>query len=132
MNEKHWPAVITSRNRQFPQTLSGSRKYGIAYGRRDQGHGGFADAARSFIALDEVHVEFGQLVVAQHAIVVEVGLPHLAAGYRHLAAVAEASASDRAAAARRLMGVCGFPSTWGVLRDVSDAFIVVLLVIVVI
>jgi hypothetical protein len=60
-------------------------------------------------------------------------------------AAAEASASDRAAAARRWIGACWWPRTWCVLRDeidaseknplassVRDAFIVVLLVIVVI
>ena len=46
----------------------------ISQRRHHGGRAGLADAAGRFTALDEVHVDDGRLVDAQHLVVVEVGL----------------------------------------------------------
>jgi hypothetical protein len=45
--------------RQCAQALAGGGEYRIADRRSHQCHGGFADAAGRFVAIKQVHIEFG-------------------------------------------------------------------------
>src|SRR5258708_2983430 len=72
-------------DRQCAQALTRRGKYRIAEGGGNQWHRGFADAAGRLVAVHEMHVEFGQFVVAQQPIIIEVGLLHSAAYDSHVA-----------------------------------------------
>src|SRR5258708_7444968 len=84
-------------DRQCAQALTRRGKYRIAEGGGNQWHRGFADAAGRLVAVHEMHVEFGQFVVAQQPIIIEVGLLHSAAYDSHVAPQGGGETEDDAA-----------------------------------
>src|SRR4029077_16055225 len=77
----------------------------IAQRRRASRRTGLADAAGIFAALDDVNVDPGYFIDAQHAIIVEVRLPHTAALDRNFAPQSRGQAEDQAALQLRGDGV---------------------------
>ena len=53
------PLQLPRADRQGPQAHAGGRKYRIAEGGGNQGHGRFADAAGRLVAVHQMHIEFG-------------------------------------------------------------------------
>ena len=69
-------------HRQAADTLAGRREHGVRHGRTDRRHAGLAHAGRVFRRFDDMHLDDGHLVQAQHVIAVEVGLLDLSIGGR--------------------------------------------------
>src|ERR1700690_1504098 len=82
---------------QLSQPLAGRGEYGVAERGRNQGHPCFADAAGRLVAVDEMYINFGYLVIAKDPVVVEVGLLHPAADDRDFAPLGGRETEDDAA-----------------------------------
>src|SRR5712664_263311 len=69
-------------DRQSSQALACCGEDGIADRRRNRRHPGFSDTTRRGIARDDVDVELGRFIQAQHPVVVEVALLNTSAPER--------------------------------------------------
>src|ERR1700678_666724 len=64
--------------RQAAKTFAGRREDGVGHGRSRRRNTWLADSARGFVAGNDVHFDVGRVVDANHRIIIEIALLHLA------------------------------------------------------
>src|SRR6267154_3641279 len=102
-------------DRKFVQPYSSSRSDGVANSRWRRGGAGFADSARRLIVPNQMNLDGRSLVDPQHAVIVEIALPHAALVDRDLTIERRRQPEDQAALQLRddSVGIDGDPGVDG-------------------